>query len=263
MGRIDLATARQFIDRVELPFPRREGAAARDAGAPPAVTAAAFDTAKNQAAVVGGDVFAFVKGVTAERREAIVNSSLLAQLVASRKFDRSKIYDWYNVYFDALTNVGWAVQEHGFAEYTERADNFDAHKAILSVAATLLGPVPGALALITSTLTALQSMDENKPWITIFNRESQKAETARFQIGLAQQDEAGDFSVTVMAFGLEAKDTVTQVLFFRARSSEATLRHYLGRVTINTAVLDGIRDGMKAKLINHAQEYISALPDLG
>lgn len=259
-----IAGARRFVEQSEVPDPpaprRTRGASAARGDGDAAVH---FKTAKDQATVVGSDVISFVRGVTAERREAIVNSSLLAQLVAKKKVsDPAKVYEWYDAYFDVLTNVGWVAQDRSFAEYHETGENFDAHKAVLAVATTLLGGAPTALALVTSTIKALQSMDESRPWLTVFNRESQTARTARFQIGLAEQDADGDFFVTLMAFGLEAKSKITQVLFFKARKSEARLRHYSGRVTINTAVLDGVRDAVKVKLTGQAADYVRALPDL-
>ena len=257
---ISLDSARSFVAEVELPRPKR----ARDAAAAPIpIVDQIFDTAKNQAAVVGSEVVSFVSGVTAERRDAIVNSSLLAQLVAKQKVsDPDRIYDWYDAYFDVLTNIGWVIQDKSFAVYHENSQNFEAHKAILAVATTLLGAAPTALALVVSALKALESMNENSPWITVFSRESQNAKTARFQISLAEQDAAGQFFVSLMAFGLEAKSSITQVLFFKAKANDATLRHYAGRVTINTNVLDGISDAIKAKLSAHAGDYIKALPDL-
>jgi hypothetical protein len=255
-----VSSARKFVERVELPKPKRS----RDAvAAPIPVIGQIFETAKDQAAVVGSEVISFVSGVTADRRDAIVNSSLLAQLVAKQKIgDPARIYDWYDAYFDVLTNIGWVVQDRNFAEYHESSQNFEAHKAIIAVATTLLGAAPTALALVASALKALESMDESSPWITIFSRESQNAKTARFQISLAEQDEAGQFFVSLMAFGLEARSSITQVLFFKAKANEATLRHYSGRVTIDTGVLDGVRDDIKAKLAAHAANYIKTLPDL-
>jgi len=200
--------------------------------------------------------------VTAERRQAIVNSSLLAQLVAKKKVgDSSKVYDWYDAYFDVLANIGWVVQDRNFAEYREAARDFDAHKAMISVATALLGAAPAALALVKTTLEALQSMGADTPWMTLFDRESRQAKTARFQISLAEQETDGQFFVTLMAFGLEAKASVTQVLFFRTRASEATLRHYSGRVTINTQVLDSVKDAIATKLAGHAADFVRKLPD--
>ena len=259
MAQISAESARRYVEAADIPAPRttREAVTASD------TVGASLDAAKNQAAVVGSDVISFVRGVTAERREAIINSSLLAQLVANKQVsDRSRIYEWYNAYFDVLTNVGWVVQDRSFAEYHESSRNFEAHKAILAVATALLGAAPTALALVTTTINALQSMNEDAPWIALFNRESQSAKTARFQVSLVEQEPEGPFFVTLMAFGLEAKSSVTQVLFFKARANEATLRHYSGRVTIDTTVLEGVSGKIREKLTAHAADYVSALPDL-
>jgi hypothetical protein len=252
-----IANARRFVADAVIPTPRGRRAAVSD------TVAVSFTTAKDQAIVVGSEVISFVSGVTAERREAIVNSSLLAQLVANTKVtDPVNIDEWYQAYFTVLMNVGWVVQETNLVEHRETAANFEAHKAILAVATTLFGPASTALALVTTTINALHSIDENTPWITIFNRESQAAQTARFQVGLATQEADGGFLVSLMAFGLKARTSVTQVLFFKARASEATLRHRSSHITINTTVLDAISDTLKRKLVEHANRFVSTLPDL-
>jgi hypothetical protein len=257
MTSLTVRSARQFVEDAELPPVSRAPLHRDEALAP------IFDMARNQAAVVGSDIVSFVSGVTPERREAIANSSLLAQLVAKRKVpDAAQIKEWYDQYFEVLENIGWIIQRKDAAVYHQSGDNMEVHKAILAVASTVLGAAPTALALVTTTLNSLQSMDKNSPWITIFNRESQKATTAHFQVSLAHEDPAGQFLVTLMAFGLEAKTTVTQVLFFKLKKESAMLRHYSGDVTINTGVLDSVREPLKAKLAAHANEYIAKLPDL-
>jgi hypothetical protein len=262
MGATVRTDPRSFVRSAVIAPPpvSRGGAGAAPADQPAIGTL--LETGKDQAAVVGSDIIAFVTGVTAERREAIINSSLLAQLVANHQVqDRTRVYEWYDAYFRVLANIGWAIQQVSWAEYKEQQGGFQAHEAILKVATTLLGPATTALALVTTTIDALKSMDQNDPWVTLFNRESQEAKTAHFQVALAEQAPDGQFLVTTMAFGLEAKSTVTQVLFFKVRKGQATLKHHRGQVTINTAVLDQVRDDLSTKLKNHAEAYVRALPD--
>ncbi len=265
MATVTVDTARGYVARLELPEPPRRHRTVRGgvtAAAAPMV-ADAFDTAKTQAVVVGSDVISFVTGVTPERRQDIVNSSLLAQLVAKKRVpDGDRVYPWYEAYFETLTNIGWALQAKQFAEYSESSENLDAHRAILQVATVLLGPAPAALATVKTTLDALRSMSADAPWIALLDRETHTARAARFQVSLAEQKPDGQFLVSLMAFGLEAKAMVTQVLFFRAKKSEATLRHCSGLVTINTDVLDGVRADLSAKLISFARDYVKKLPDL-
>ena len=136
---VTAASARSFVLGAALPQPRvtRDGAAEAMS-----LAEMGFETAKNQAAVVGSEIQSFVTGVTAERRDALANSSLLAQLMAKNAVpDPTDIDAWYRVYFDTLTQVGWNIQDLEFKQYEEESESFNAHEAILKVAATLLaGP---------------------------------------------------------------------------------------------------------------------------
>ena len=255
MSEITVASARHFLDHLALPALSRGGFEAVETK--PQVE---LDAMKNQALVVGSEVVSFVNGVSAERRQDIINCALLAQLAADHTVtDRENVFEWYETYFSVLTNLGWVIQDKGFASYEEKADGLEAHEAILKVAAVLLGGAPTALAIVTSTIEAMKSMEKDNPWITIFDRESRTARTARFQIALAENDAAGQFMVSLMAFGLRADSTITQVLFFKIRSTSATFKHCSGKVTINEDVLTGIREKIRIKLLGRTGEYIDSL----
>jgi hypothetical protein len=260
MNSITAASALDFVARAELPPIRRTRSSEADAGESEPVL---FATEKNQATVVGSSIVSFATGVPAAQREAISNSTLLAQLLAKRKVtDPRRMDEWYDAYFDVLTNIGWVLQDKSLSEYRESSTDFESHKAIMAVATTLLGPAPAALALVKTTVDAIQSMDSRTPWLTIFSRESQSARAARFQIGLAEQDASGQTFVSLMAFSLDARATITQLLFFKAKASDVTLRHCSGRVTINTAILETAHTAIKDRLKSHVSDYVRALPEL-
>ena len=248
------STARAFVDSGKLPPMARH--LTRDIQPPKEIN---YDELKNQAMVVGSEVVSFVKGVTAERRKDIVNSALLAQLAANKKASNSDIFKWYDAYFDALGQLGWVLQDSSFNAYEEQADGMEAHEAILQVAAVMLGAAPTALAVITATINAMKSMDANSPWLTIFNRESRTATASRFQIALAEQDDNGQFMVTMMAYSLQAESSITQVLFFKIRKNKVSLKHSSGKVTINESVLSSIRDKLKAKLADRVGDYVDSI----
>ena len=254
-----LAKAKNFVGSAQLPAPPRT---MRGAASGPSV---AFDATKDQAAVVGSELLAFVEGVSAEQRQDVANAVLLAQLVAKRGVPapagEADLRAWYAAYFDALSNIGFAIQQSDFTRYQKKGRNLEVHEAILEVAAAMLGAAPAALALVTTTLKALQKMSKDSPWIQLFDRESQSANTARFQISAVESDGHQGFRVSSMAFGLDAKSDVTQVLFFKFRSDDVTLFHQDGRATINEAVLAGVRAPIAAKLTAFANEFIKALPD--
>src|SRR5688572_23306235 len=74
-----------------------------------------FETAKDQAQVVGSGLLAFRSGVAAETREAISDSALLAQLVANKRVDPAMDPNgWFKEYAAVLQNLGWTLQEAGW-----------------------------------------------------------------------------------------------------------------------------------------------------
>ena len=61
---------------------------------------------------------------------------------------------------------------------------------------------------------------------------------------MAEQGPGGELNVSLMAFGLEARSSMTQVLFFRSLASQVTLRHCSAKVAVDTVVLAGVRDAL-------------------
>jgi hypothetical protein len=259
MEKPSISSALEFVENIELPPAKKV-----DTEGPPLdINPFTYAQQKIQAAIVGSEIISFVQGVTPERRQDLVNASTLAQLVARKKVpDATDIYAWYDAYFDVLTNIGWTIQARDFAIYKENSANAQAHEAILKVAAGLLAGNAGAMIALKATLDAITSLKTDSPWITLFNRESRTAHTAHFQISLAQQDVNGQFLVSLMAFGLEASSTLTQVLFFKFQSEDAVLKHFSSKVTINGDVLTGVRKAVADKVSSHASTFVKALPDL-
>jgi hypothetical protein len=260
MAALNTQDAREFVESLALPEPPPARFDLTDAPATP------FDVAKDQASVVGADVIAFAKGVTPEVRSDIVNAVLLAQLVAKKTMaEPASLADvgaWYESYFDTLSRIGFVIQDKGFAAYHGKSDSFEAHEVIIDVATALLAGSPGAIALVKTTLDALRKMAADSPWITLFHRESQSANTARFQVSLVEADDDAGVLLSLIAFGLEAQSSVTQVLFFKFHKNTVTLRHNSGKITINVPLLASIRDQVAGKLAAYTVEFIKQLPDL-
>lgn len=249
--------ARSFIETAELP-PRPQAPVGQGEG-----DEKPFSTVKDQASVVGSDIVAFVAGTEDTVREAISNSSLLAQLVATKKVgEDADIYEWYKAYFSVLRNIGWLVQDEGFAEYAEEGDGFEVHERILDVAAVLLAPAPAALAVVKTTLKALKGLSENSPWITLFSRESVKAESARFQVTVVEPGVGQGLLVSMIAFGIKASTTITQVLFFKVKKNRATLRSNSARLSLNAEALADLAPLIKQKVRAYQRHYVKTLPGL-
>jgi hypothetical protein len=251
---LKLDAARAFVESIELPAAPRPR---RGAGA--ALAAPVFEPDKKQGIVVGSEIISFVEPVSAEQREIIVNCSLLAQLAANKKVpSRDQVLKWYDVYFDTLTHLGWSIQERGFSEHRDSGTDFEMHQAIIAVASVVLGPASTAFVAVMSTLNAMKEMSSGK-WITVFKRESQSGKVGRFQMAVVEADAQGMSTISMMAFHLEVTNSLTQVLFFKFRSADATLRHASGKVALDAALLNDLRPAVAAKVAAHTRTFVADL----
>jgi hypothetical protein len=243
-----------FVEGVDLPLPPRQ----KRSGGAPAPEAVLDD--RQAALVVGSGIVSFEEGVAPELRSGIMNCSLIAQLAANKQVpDREDVRSWYSAYFDALTNIGWVIEARGFSEHHQASDLFEAHTAILSVASVLLGPATTAYALVAATLNSLKAMSEG-PWLTIFRRESQAAKAAKFQVAVAEAGATGQAHLKMMAFELDAKSVLTQVLFVKLNSSDVVLRQASGAIAIDAGLLRRIAPRVEARVAAYQRSFVDALP---
>jgi len=222
-----------------------------------------FDDAKKQAQVVGSGVFAFEKGVTAQVRDAISDAALLAQLVANKKVsvERDPL-GWFKAYAEVLQNVGWTLQESSWVDYTTTGTSGQVHEKILEVATAALAPTVASLAIITASVNALKGMNPKSPWLTIFDRESQKARIARFQIGFVNIGAQRDIFVSLLGCLIEAQSNVTQVLFFKFKDAKATFRANSANVSVNKTSITDLADPIRKKTRAYQHDYLSKILDL-
>lgn len=254
----DPATARDFINRAELPSLAAMGVDADGGGGMPE-----FDSARAQALVVGSDVVSFTIGVEADFRQIIADSSLFAQLLASRKVGAdADPMAFFDAYFETMLGLGWIVQQRETAEIEDSGNGFDVHEAAIGVITTFLAPMAGAAAAVLAVLQGLHKMEADQPFIKLFDKRSRHAKIGRFQLTYVHRDEEHGLMAEVMAFALTAEETVTQVLFFRLRKGDTTLRRSNAKLSVDTAALLAIKPNLAGKVLNFRQALI-AEADLG
>ena len=253
MSVISPALSRAFIEGVKLPAMPRRGRERALEDTPPVE----LKTTEAQSLVVGSGLIVAAENVPAQTREDLVNCTLFAQLAASGAVgDPRRVSEWYDAYFKALLALGWSQSDTQFEEYEFGSKNAEAHKAIAKVLGVLLGPGAAALVVVQTTLEALQSMNENSPWITLFDRQSKSGKSARFQVATAQLDPGGLLQTALVAFELEVKSTLTQVLFVKYSSSATRLKFAAGKATIFEAALEDQREVIAARLAAYRSAYV-------
>lgn len=209
---------RKFVLALELP---ERGPAYETA----AVAAPATFSDRRELVAVGAQLTEFSDKLPAELRPLISNSMLLAQLAANKAAgEAATVFDWYGRYCDVLTNIGWATQND--EDRVQQVGNKDlgVHKAIIPVLTAMLGPAVAAASMVVAVLQGLNEMDASSPWITLFDRSSQHAHGAKFQISYVDVDALGEPVISLLACAIQAGRTITQVLFFKFSAQKAELR---------------------------------------
>jgi len=258
MSNFDVTKGLEFVRNLDLGVaPRRIVTRGAEA-----VAGEVFDAATSQARVVGSGLLAFEAGVTPEVRKAVSNSALLAQLVANKKAKgETDPLVWFREYANVLQNLGWTVQDQGWTDYTTKGKAAEVHEKILEVAAAAIAGGP-ALAIITASVNALKGMQPGSSWLTIFNRESQKANLARFQVGLVSNDPAGDIFVSLVACLIQAESNITQVLFFKYREAQARFQANDMKVTVNRDSMTNLAGAISEKTLAFQHDYLSSIGNL-
>ena len=114
---------------------------------------------------------------------------------------------WYTAYANALTNLGWVAQESTRRRFDREHTGLKVHEAVIEFIGSL-GVGGPALVIITAALKAMQKVDDSKPWITLFDRETRSEDITGFQIGLVEQKAESDFQVKLVTTRLPLRGPI-------------------------------------------------------
>jgi hypothetical protein len=250
-----------YVDALELPRARVSRGPAYESVDAEALGPKYLDA--QQTVAVGAQLAEFTAKVPAELRAAISDSLLLAQLAANKAAEKAgasaNVFAWYDKYIEVLKGIGWQVIE--FEQQAQQVSNASGgvHSAIIPVITAMLGPAAAVGSMVLSVLSGLQEMDRSSKWITLFDRASQHANGAKFQISHVDLPEGADPVIKVACFSIDAKKQVTQVLFFKFSEDSAELRKAVGSFTAGRSRLLASHTAIGERVEPFIAEYVSAL----
>lgn len=249
-----------FLDTLDFPV---ENSEFETLGDPINLLPPNFQEQLDQTVAVGSQIAGFGKEVPKKIRPIISNVFLLAQLVADKK-TAGEITDsdlWYKTYLATLSQVGWQVSGRSNAEQVISGTALEVYKEIIPIITAALGPAVAAASTIVAVLKGLNNIDKDQPWITLFNRKSQRVSANQFQISHTRM-EGGIPVIVLIAFKLDASHLVTQVLFFKFANSDAKLIHFEQKLSTDLAVLNHSELQIQNLVLDHISGNIAALGDL-
>ena len=81
-----------------------------------------------------GSLQSFTRYLSAQEKEDVLDSILLAQLTASHMYDRDTEYtEWYKIYVKVLIKLGWMVDTYQFFQYNPPDKTINLSEATLTL----------------------------------------------------------------------------------------------------------------------------------
>jgi hypothetical protein len=245
-----MQSARDYVMRLDLP------------DSPPGFESAPEPdfTTSQQALTVGSQLTEFTPKVSSDARSAISNSLLLAQLAANKAANQTTdVFAWYGKYNEVLRGIGWLSRNLDFQGQANTTQDLDVHRAIIPVIMTALGPAAAAVSIVLSVLNGLKDMNADSPWITLFNRQSEHASGAKFQMTYVDSDANGQPQLTLVCFAVKAQKTLTQVLFFKFQSQHVELKQATDSLVVTLDRLNADRAAIAGRVDSFVTSNIQSI----
>lgn len=247
---------RTFIDTAEI-------GQLTAAEAAEAETTPPLDLDKLPAGVVSGQTLIDFSAVPSPNVRAGVSLSMLfASRVATQAIKRNggDEDDWLATYTSSLGSLGFAMAGTSVVKSTFKKTGIEVHKAIipfLTVAfgGAAVGPV------ILAALQNLQAMDENKPWIRLFEREAKRFQVRELHFAAVSSSES-DTAIRYAIARLNVEASVTSVLFFQVSKARAEFESVTTTMSANNSLMAVTEPDLRLRLAQMAKTAILGL-DIG
>lgn len=212
-------------------------------------------TSQQRAYVDMGSLVGFVKGVTTQHKQDVLDSMLLAQAHATKHFDRENdTRNWYNSYRSVLEKVGWVINNFNFSRFSTRGSSFTMDEAVLDIIEAVASGDEYAIAdEIMKGMRALKGSDGR---IALFDQSSHDGRAGSFQVTPASEDGTGNVTMVAGAFYFTTRSQVTNLLWFHFSDNETELWHYTQRITLNDQVYRAVRQEIRAKVRDLARRTV-------
>jgi len=187
-------------------------------------------------------------------KDVVLRSSVsLALLFASRvatkamKPDVDDEDDWLARYTQALTEIGFRVSGMSVVHSELKKKNVAVHKAIipfltLAFGGAAVGPI------ILQALKNLQEVDENSPWITLFDKQTRRFDVNEMHFAAVGSNDT-DTTIRYAIARLHVETGETRILFFKISNTGAKFDSSSTLMTADNGLLATIEPKLQAKLV--------------
>lgn len=212
-------------------------------------------------AVNGNIIASFVDGVTGQQKNDVLNSTLLAQLAANVKFDKTQDpINWTKFYTRVLENIGWVIPQFQFRGLRSNQARFTMDAVIIRLLKGLL--TEDQMETVQATIDAVKALEEGDRRLRIFSRESTNNSAGDFLVSNVGVSANKTLSMKVGAFQFNTSTNVTNILWWQFSGTATSMQVMSSTFVLNEQVYDRVRDAILNKLGNRALDYVGGL-DIG
>ncbi len=212
--------------------------------------------------VTGSNLIQFSPAVSAPVKSSVTLSLLAAQRVASNDPVVLDPDQWVARHNTVLQNLNWHNDGGGKVESEFKSINVAVHQAIIPFLTAALGGAAAAGSLIVTALQQLQKIDQDSPWITLFDKQSRRFDVTEYQFTVVEVDEPNRLvRLNMAAARLNADYGRTQVLFFKLTKEKARFEQVSQKFSADIDLLADMNGDLKARLSALTKSFIRGLPD--
>lgn len=202
-------------------------------------------------------VVSFASGVSGPYRRDVLNSVLLAQLAANKKFPaEEQLLEWYREFIHVLGNLGWTIQAAEFSTYKASKDIFEVENVVIDILTSAFGS--SFANVIAKTLDSIKSLSDADGKLKVFEKNTHSVSKGVFQLALASE-ENGTVSLQMGSFLLAASGEIKKILFFRSSRDKVRLDYCSRTGTLNEEVYAGAREAIQEKLGQKLAQFVAEI----
>lgn len=189
-------------------------------------------------------------------RADVLNSMLLAQLAADKKYNHSEETDkWYKKYVEVLENLGWVFHNFEFTEYSIQSQGLGVDSFMLDL---VRGIATGSMYFVAKAAIEFLKEQGGSRASKIFGSSSHKGKKGNFQMGECRlNDRVLTLSIGCSYFS--ASDEEENFFALRFSSQDSHIYISTQKSMLNEDTYGQIRQDVINKLGKRAKQYIADL----
>ena len=203
-----------------------------------------------------------------QQKQDVLYSTLLAQLAASKKYDRFIDPDkWYNVHIDVLRNVGWVLQDFKFEKYQSSQSSFKISQITVELLAALLAALIGLDLKLTELIpdlvevlkATIDDLGKSSGAITLFGSSSASEKHGNFQIMQCVADKNNHIKMVFLGSFFQASHVTDDFFFMTYSKEDISLFKEVQIFTLDDNKYGKVRDKVIEKLGDSVKKDIDEI----